>query len=443
MEAPSRTLGSRPVALGLALLALAAGLTAAPLDGPDTALVQATTGFKIQGPPRVFLDAPGVDLAALQKGIAFVEWVAAAADAQVVVTLVSEPGPAGTPVEILTFRGQKEFLGDDESIPVPPPPPPMTEDRTVALNQTVKLGLMRYVGKTPVAKRVDISLLDKVKPTAVADPWNFWVFSLGANGFFMGEETYTSRSLSASLSANRTTPDWKIRLSAGGSSFKSVFKYEGQEIESASDSRSFQGTVVRSLDDHWSVGGFLRVYSSTYSNYDVSVRFAPAVEFDLFPYSESTKRQLRFLYTFGFNLVRYSEETIFDKTRENLLSQKLEVALELNRKWGTMSVSLEGSHYLHDFRKNRLELGGEVSVRLFKGLSVNFDGGGSRIRDQLNLVKGGASFEEVILRRKQLATDYDYFFSVGLSLTFGSVRSNVVNPRFGSGGTRISIHMGG
>ncbi|MBN2207207.1 MAG: hypothetical protein JW742_07370 [Candidatus Aminicenantes bacterium] len=439
----TRTLASRPAALGLALLALAAGLAAAPVDGPDATLVQAATGFKIQTPPRVFIDAPGADVAALQKGIAFVEWVAAAADAQIVVTLASAPGPAGTTVETLAFRGQKEFLGDDETIRVPPPPLPMTEDRSAVLNRTLKLGLMRYVGKTPVAKRVDISLLDKVKPTAVADPWNFWVFSLSADGFFMGEETYTSRSLSASLAANRTTPDWKIRLGLGGSSSKSVYKFEGQEIESASESRSFQGTVVRSLNDHWSVGGFLQVYSSTYSNHDVYVRVAPAVEFDLFPYAECTKRQLRFLYTVGFDLVRYDEETIFDKTRENLLSQELEVALELNRGWGTMSVSLEGSHYLHDFGKNRLELDGELSVRLFKGLSVNLDGGGSRIRDQLNLAKGGASFEEVILRRKQLATDYDYYFSVGLSLTFGSVRSNVVNPRFGSGGTSVSISTGG
>jgi hypothetical protein len=444
-DTTARSRARRPAVLGLALIVLAAGLAAAPAtrDVPDATLVQATTGFKIQAPPRVFLDCPGADIGGLQKGIAFVEWVAAAADAQVVVTLASEPGPAGEPVEILSFRGQKEFLGDDEAIRVPRPPLPMTDDRTAALNQSLKLGLMRYVGKTPVARRVDISLLDKVKPTSVADPWNFWVFSLSADGFFMGYETYTSRSVSGSLSANRTTPDWKIRLSAGGSSNKSVYKYEGEEIESASESRSFQGTVVRSLDDHWSVGGYLSVYSSTYGNYDLYARIAPAVEFDLFPYSESTKRQLRFLYMLGFDLVRYDEETIFDKTRENLLSHELRISLELNRKWGTMSVGLEGSNYLHDFRKNRLELEGELSVRLFKGLSFNIDGGGSRIRDQLNLAKGGASFEEVILRRKQLATDYDYYFSVGLSLTFGSVRSNVVNPRFGSGGTSVSIHTGG
>ncbi len=37
---------------------------------------------------------------------------------------------------------------------------------------------------------------------------------------------------------------------------------------------------------------------------------------------------------------------------------------------------------------------------------------------------------------------YSYFFMFGLSYTFGSIYSNVVNPRFGSGsGTSISIQM--
>jgi hypothetical protein len=40
-----------------------------------------------------------------------------------------------------------------------------------------------------------------------------------------------------------------------------------------------------------------------------------------------------------------------------------------------------------------------------------------------------------------LATGYQYSFSVGLNFTFGSTRSNVVNPRFGNGGRGISIMM--
>ena len=42
---------------------------------------------------------------------------------------------------------------------------------------------------------------------------------------------------------------------------------------------------------------------------------------------------------------------------------------------------------------------------------------------------------------RELETDYNYSFSVGLNFRFGSLKSNVVNPRFGSGGRSISMHF--
>jgi hypothetical protein len=120
----------------------------------------------------------------------------------------------------------------------------------------------------------------------------------------------------------------------------------------------------------------------------------------------------------------------------------LNVTLEIKQPWGTIATSLGNSHYFHDLTKNRLSLEGELSVRVWKGMSVNFSGGGSRVHDQLSLAKGDASLEEVLLRRRQIETAYNYFFTAGFSFSFGSITSNVVNPRFGSGGgTRISIHM--
>jgi len=60
----------------------------------------------------------------------------------------------------------------------------------------------------------------------------------------------------------------------------------------------------------------------------------------------------------------------------------------------------------------------------------------------LSLVKGGASREEILLKRKELATQFRYFTYFGLSYTFGSIYNNVVNPRFGnsSGGMMIMMN---
>ena len=89
-----------------------------------------------------------------------------------------------------------------------------------------------------------------------------------------------------------------------------------------------------------------------------------------------------------------------------------------------------------------MSLNGYLDLRIAKGLSVNFGGGASLIHDQLGLVKGGATTEEVLLRRKELATQFQYFTSFGFTYTFGSIYNNVVNPRFGnSGGGGMTIMM--
>jgi hypothetical protein len=116
---------------------------------------------------------------------------------------------------------------------------------------------------------------------------------------------------------------------------------------------------------------------------------------------------------------------------ENLINQSLTISLEIREPWGNASTSIEGSHYFHDLSKYRIELWGNLDIRVFKGLSLDIFGRFERIRDQLSLPVGEASLEEVLLARKELATNYEYSISVGLRYTFGSVYSNVVNPRFG------------
>lgn len=390
--------------------------------------------------PRVYIESAALDAGAILKDIAFISPVKAPEEADVEVHIVSEASASGTDYT-LAFKGLKDFDGTGQILKYSAGKTDTADETRSDLTQTLKMGLMRYVARTDAGSRVRISLQDKVNPTSVNDKWNFWVFSASVDGFYQGETSYKSRITFGSLSANRVTPGMKIRMSLGTSHTGDEYIYEGDTIKSASDSRSFEGYFVKSLDDHWSAGAYVSVDSSTFQNLRSKIDAAPAIEYDLFPYSESTKKQLRFLYRVGFSLARYREVTIYDKTRQNLLREHLEVALELKKKWGTISTSFEASNYFHDFRKNQLELNGEISIRVFKGLSFNLHGGGARIHDQIFLPKGGATLEEVLLQRRQLATDYDYFFSVGFSYSFGSIFSNVVNPRFGSGGGGVSIQI--
>lgn len=72
---------------------------------------------------------------------------------------------------------------------------------------------------------------------------------------------------------------------------------------------------------------------------------------------------------------------------------------------------------------------GDLGIQLFRGLTLDLSGSASRIRDQINLPAGRATAEEILLLRRELQTDFQYFLSVGLGFTFGSIFSNVVNPR--------------
>jgi hypothetical protein len=168
----------------------------------------------------------------------------------------------------------------------------------------------------------------------------------------------------------------------------------------------------------------------------------PGIEYDLFPYSESTRRQLRLLYSAGISLVHYSDTTIYDKIRENLWLHSFSASYEVVQKWGSINYTLAYSNYLHDWSKNNLSFSGYLSLRIAKGLNVNFGGGASLIHDQMSLVKQDLTYDEILLQRKEIATQYEYYTSFGFTYTFGSIYNNVVNPRFGnSGGGGMTIIM--
>jgi hypothetical protein len=260
------------------------------------------------------------------------------------------------------------------------------------------------------------------------------VFSLSGSGRIGGEEYYKSNSISGSFDATRVTPELKISLSIYGSHYNDHFEYDSTSLESTQDSLSLGGLVVKSLSDHWSYGAYFDSGSSSYENIKFGFTLQPAVEYNLFPYSQSTRRQLRFLYRIGFNSVQYREETIYDKMKETLWKHSLSVTFDIKEKWGSISTTLSGSQYFHDDSFYRLTLFNILSIQVVKGLNFFAFGGGSKIHDQLSLVKGDISLDEVLLRRREIATGYDYFVSVGLSFTFGSIYTNVVNPRFGSHG---------
>ena len=110
------------------------------------------------------------------------------------------------------------------------------------------------------------------------------------------------------------------------------------------------------------------------------------------------------------------------------------MSLGLRQPWGTASGGFEVSQYLNRHAKYRVGAFGGMNVRVFKGFSVSIDGSVSKRRDQLSLRRGEATTEEILVRQRELATDYSFDLGFGISYSFGSIFNSVVNPRFRSAG---------
>lgn len=368
-----------------------------------------------------------------KKELTFINYVRDLKEADVYIIRTYQGTGSGGEATTYFLVGQNRYKGMNDTIVVNLSPDDTEETSRIKEVKALKMCLMRYMIKTPLADYFDIKFTIPVKETVTTDKWNSWVFRTSIYGFVNGEKSYKSADFDGSLNADRVTENDKFMMSYSYSWGQDKFDFGDEIITSLSRSQYASVLYVKGLNQHWSLGGTLSANSSVYSNIDLSVSIKPALEYDIYPYSESTRRQLRIMYGIGYQYFNYHDTTIYNRTYENLGIQSLSAAYRVVEKWGSVNISMNWSNYLHDWSKNHLGMYGSINLRIAKGLSFNIGGGASLIHDQLSLEKGGATYEEILLRRKEIATQYNYFFDFGLSYTFGSIYNNAVNPRFGSG----------
>lgn len=399
------------------------------------AVLPATIGA--QAPPRLrlFLDChTRCDREFLRTEVTMVDWVTdrTASDVHVIASGLTT-GAGGREVT-LEFIGRAALAGRTDTVLFRTPPDATDDMYRREFERTLRLGLVRYMlasgrgGTLAVIHELPRAGQPPVPPTT--DPWNYWVFTVQGDGELDGESRELGYQLGAEVRANRTTEDWKIRLRIGGNIRRTTFELEdGKEFTAKRDGWSSRALVVRSISPHWSVGGVLDAWSYKPDNLDFRARVGPALEWNLYPYAEATRRQLVVLYTISANRFDYVEETIFGRVEETRFDQQLQVAYESNQPWGSAYLSGSARNYLHDWSLNRLGVSAGLEVRLARGLEFEVDGSYSRVRNQITLRKGDATDEEIFLRLRELATGYRASINVGLSYTFGSFLNTVVNPR--------------
>jgi hypothetical protein len=387
---------------------------------------------------RVFIDCNNTpcDTDFFRTEITFVEHVRDRQTADVHLLMTGQSTGSGGREITFSFFGQGRFMGRDQVLKETFVVAASDDDMRRGMVRVMSLGLVSYVLDTPAAGRLRVTVQ---APTATAvaaaptrDPWNRWSIRLNVNGNANGESSSKSWNVSTNVNANRTTDASKINLNTRMNYRQSTYELpDGRTFKSPNRDYGASGLYVKSLDSHWSAGVRADWNSSTYSNQNWALSAGPAIEWDLFPYSESTRRLLTFQYALQSRTWDYRYETIYEKLHETRMAQSFDTTLSARQRWGTLGANVEVASFIPDVGKNHVSFWGEVSLNLLRGLSLNLYTNLASVRDQISLPAQEATNEEVLVNQRQLATSYRYYLFFGVSYSFGSIFSPIVNPRFG------------
>ena len=384
---------------------------------------------------RVFVDCDECDSEYLRQTVEFVDYVRDRAVADVHVLVTTERTGGGGRSWTVKFIGLNRLQGKDTTLSFTTTQTATDDDRRKEFARIFRIGLVGYAADTPALSQLDVTWKKPAVGTQAApakDPWNFWVFRVNLNGNVNGERSSKSQSYRMNFSGNRTTDRWKINLNGNGNRNQNTFEVaeENLKIKSVTNNWNVNSLIVKSLTPKWSAGGRASVNHSSFSNNDRSFTIAPGVEYDFFPYSESARRKLTVQYMIGATRFKYRDLTVFDKLSETVPNHQVSSVLALRQPWGSLQIESQFAEHLNHLERYRATVFGEADVRLFKGFSFNVFGEYEKIKDQISLRKGSTSTEEVLLHLRQLATNYSYFISFGVSYSFGSIFNSVVNTRF-------------
>ena len=410
-------------------------------------LVSTSRKAASQAPPEqldrvaIFLDCGFCDETFLRQEMGYVDWVRDRGFADVHVLVTQENTGAGGRAQTFDLIGLRTFQGADHSTVYTTNVGATEAEEREGFLRTLQALLVPYLMQTSMGDRVrvEIGAADAGGPGQAGpqdDPWNHWSFEVYADGGADFESSQRSLNARYGVYVNRVTENWKIQLRPFFNYNYDRFERNDNVIESTARRDGFTSYVVRSISPHWSVGAFADVFTSTFDNVDMRYRFMPAIEYSLYPYREATRRQLTIAYRIGASQIAYQDSTIYDEVDELLFEHTLNAGYEVTQPWGEIDIGTNASQYLHDLDRYAVEFNGSVEVRITQGLSIEVGGNMAFIYNQLNLPKGDADLEEVLLRRRQLETDYEAGLSFGFRYRFGSIFNNIVNTRFGGGGSQ-------
>jgi len=378
----------------------------------------------------------------VKQNLPEVEFVRDRNFADVHILIVSETNGSGGQTYHIDFIGQNEFKDVQEKLSFSTGTDDTQEQIREKLLKYLKLGLMKFWLKNGIADKISLEILSsqqEEKPEN--DQWNNWVFSIGANGYFSGSSNAENIQWGGYMSAKQIKEKNKFALYLNYNKSNSTYKYNDMDIKSEKEFFSLQASEILGINQHWSYGFFTRFDRSKFSNYKFATELYAGLEYNFFPYKESSKKSLTIGMKTGALYNKYFEQTVYNKTEENLFRSQLFLNGRIVKKWGNMHAGFQYKTYLHDLKLNSMGFSFGTNLRIAKGLNYNTYAYYGINHDQINIAAGNLSLEETLLAQKELQSGYEYYVMMGLSYSFGSIYNTIVNTRFdgSSGGGRRTV----
>jgi hypothetical protein len=329
------------------------------------------------------------------------------------------------------YKGKNDFQNKENKISTNITQNLTFNEAREVLLKTYKMGMVHFLQNTVFQNQVDVSFNDQMDiPQEMSfDQWKNWVFEISGSFNFENEESINEEEYNVGFDIDRVTEMWRVRSYFRQRRAVKFFSGDEENFTSERNSTYFSGSLVKSISDHFSTGIFGSYQKDTFRNYKSFFNFSPALEYNFIPYNEVLTREITLAYKLGYNFYEYLEETLYGFLDQKMFNQSLTLNLRFREKWGSIYSYMVASQFLDQPDQNRLTLNNNINLRIVRGLSLRISGSFQLIRDQINLPKGEASIEDLLLRQRQISTNYQNRISMGLSYTFGSIFNNIVNTR--------------
>ena len=141
---------------------------------------------------------------------------------------------SGSEQNTIIFKGQNTFSNQDDTLTYFNSSTLSDDEKRKKMVKNVTLGLIKYISHTEAASNIVITYnkpaeTDTINKTKQKDPWNYWIMSLGASGYFDGDANYKNQSIYSYVYADRETEKTKTNIGLSYNYRRNEFKVSDTE----------------------------------------------------------------------------------------------------------------------------------------------------------------------------------------------------------------------